>query len=188
MGDWWLEGNRQAGFLSAAELAACAVQSDELAACAVTPAKLAANAVETAKIANLNVTSEKLSATALSRVVAVPIPDLAKATNLSSDYVLWRPLQAAILQRVEAVFQSSWVLSTAQTDPVLDVFNNACSSAAQVSVLATDPPARGARTDFGTLACAVLGACTDLTFKLGGMTSCNDAPAMTILLHYISSA
>jgi hypothetical protein len=58
--DWTLNGTVASGSVTAAELAADAVETDKIKNVNVTAAKLAADAVETAKIKNVNVTEAKI--------------------------------------------------------------------------------------------------------------------------------
>lgn len=151
---------------------------------------LAALAVETAKIAALNVTSEKLSVTALQRSVVIPLPDLAAGTTapLTSAYQVWAPEKAVVLTRLLLTPMTSWVQTTVQSTVVGTLYNGD-DAVATVVIPTTNAPGRGTALTFSSLSNATVSSGTALTFGLPTATSAGmDAPGHFLQIDFVSSA
>ena len=173
MTDWWARGKEP-------------LLQDEAE---VDTADLADDAVETAKLAALNVTSEKISANALRRSIVIPLPDLAAGTTapLTSDYEVWTPSRAVVVQAARLNPLTSWVLTTVQSTVVGTLYAGA-DDIGTVVIPTTNAPVRGSQLAFSVAAAVSVAAGQALTFGLPTATSNGmDAPAHSLQIDYTST-
>ena len=95
----------------------------------LTQAQLASCSVGTCQLIALSVTSERLSANALSNSISIQTPAAATA-NLgssalgSTEYVIWRAPVNVFLNRIQIVPQAAWVNPS---DACVLNFGNSCA-------------------------------------------------------------
>lgn len=146
-----------------------------------------AGSVSTSNLAALNVTSEKLSANALRRSIAIAMPDMGAGSTapLTSAHGIFQPSLPITVAGFSLLMQTSWVMTTAQSDGVGTLYNGANAVIGTVNIPSTSPPARGARVA-GTLTTSLAVAAGQLiTFGMTGASSSGwDQPDMVLQLDF----
>lgn len=186
-GEWWNSGSRPVMKARAGAVTADVEQGD-LASCAVQAGNIAAGGVSaTGQVADGIITSEKATSLLRARSVTVIVekPTASSSGGWSSSYVVWRPLTAVNVLRVQGI--NLGVYENATCD-ILEVYGNAGTSISQISfkAVASTNIAAGTRTAGAAVNQAALAACTDVLIKLSGST-CSVPSRVAVAIDYESS-